>query len=337
MSRFLLPILLLLVMGSACIRRSARPPLGEPPRLALTDIHYDGRSLSGLVLIGARAPTLLDRRLVEDVAVGISSLRDSETGEEFSPWVADSALPDASEEDLLTLRPGEWLGREVSFLLFADPLGTVVGPHCITFELFLVLPEAGVQGPAATTTGQACKEADETPIPAQPASPQPESGRKSDKSVLEDKEGRSPSFRLSETSLLVVPAPLADAGGEGLTNHREGNAGGNVDGDQARQVAPLGIAPQLLQLGCTPRTPGTPHERGCGRCCGQRDSAPGGSAALPPRLPPQEWRTRCLPTRGRAQRKEYCLPGSARLFHQEPIAVLSPRAGIRPHPAPVER
>lgn len=167
--RLCVHVLLMAVLGSACIRLQPRPALTEPPRLAFKEARYDGRTLSGLLLVEARAPTVMDRRLVEDIAVGLASVRDGETGQSISPWIADTLLPEASGDDLITLRPGEWFGREVSFLVFADARGSAGGPSCIDFELFLILPEAGVKGPAAIVSGRACQE---TPAPAAPVEPQ---------------------------------------------------------------------------------------------------------------------------------------------------------------------
>jgi hypothetical protein len=175
------PALLIVLLGIACISPQPRPALTEPPRLVFQNIQYDGRTLSGLLFVEARSPTVMDRRLAEDVSVGLASVLDSETRESLSPWVADRAMPEASGDDLITLRPGEWFGRNVSFLVFADPGGTAVGPRCIDFELFLILPEAGVRGTAATVPAQACQPPPKPPTPISPEPPQrqetPDAGR----------------------------------------------------------------------------------------------------------------------------------------------------------------
>jgi len=164
--------LLTTILGSACVNPQPRPSLTESPRLAFQYVQYDGRTLSGLLLVGAQAPTVIDRRMVEDSSVGLASVRNSETREAFSPWIADRAMPEASGDDLITLRPGERFGRTVSFLVFADPDGTTVGPRCIDFEIFLILPEAGVWGPAATVSDRACQPTQKSPIPVTPEPPQ---------------------------------------------------------------------------------------------------------------------------------------------------------------------
>ena len=164
--------LLAALVGSACLNPQPRPSLTEPPRLAFQNVQYDGRTLSGLLLVEAQSPTVMDRRLVEDVSVGLASVLDSETRESLSPWVSDGAMLEASGDDLITLRPGEWFGRNVSFFVFADPDGATAGPRCIDFELFLILPEAGVRGPAAALSNRACQPSPKPPTPVSPEPPQ---------------------------------------------------------------------------------------------------------------------------------------------------------------------
>lgn len=157
--------LLLGVLGTACAGIRAAPTVpAEPPSLQFEHVRYDGHSLSGLVLIGARAPFVLDRRLAAYVNVGISNLRDCSTGQQLPSLAADFGQPAMQGHDLLPLGAGEWFGRELHFILFTDPFDPPVGPACIDFELSFSIP--GAQGPVATLQGRV-SQAD-----ADPASPE---------------------------------------------------------------------------------------------------------------------------------------------------------------------
>jgi hypothetical protein len=144
--------------------------------LIFEDIHYDGHSLTGRLLIGARAPTVLDRRLIEDTSIGIALMTECETGETLPTLVTDVLPEPPQDNDLLTLDAGEWFGKEVHFLVFTDPFTPPTGPECIDFEIFFT-PESEPIAPTATVQGRARREDVKPPASKEvlPSSPPPDS------------------------------------------------------------------------------------------------------------------------------------------------------------------
>ncbi|MCY1040327.1 hypothetical protein OV208_03255 [Corallococcus sp. bb12-1] len=130
-----------LLLASSCARFQKPLPPSEPPLLALEHVLYDGHTVSGRALIGARSPTTLDRRLIENVSLGVDRITDCKTGAAFPTLVADVLPEPATRDDLVTLTQGEWFGRDVSFVVFAEPFTPPEGPACI--ELTLSLQMAG--------------------------------------------------------------------------------------------------------------------------------------------------------------------------------------------------
>ncbi|RKH09166.1 hypothetical protein D7X74_30080 [Corallococcus sp. CA047B] len=132
-----------LLLGSACARLQKPPPPSQPPLLAFEHVLYDGHTVSGRALVGARAPTTVDRRLIENVSLSVDRVTDCATGAAFPPLVADFLPEPPTRDDLVTLNEGEWFGRDVSFVVFAEPFTPPEGPACI--ELSLSLQMTGSQ------------------------------------------------------------------------------------------------------------------------------------------------------------------------------------------------
>ncbi len=110
---------------------------GEATRVALElqDIRYDGQALSGRLLVSAVEGSLrLDKRLIESIALPTKSVSDCETGQPVEYLVIDVLAPRPREEDVLTLQPGYWYGKEVRIPLFTTHPEGPAGPACIEAE-----------------------------------------------------------------------------------------------------------------------------------------------------------------------------------------------------------
>jgi hypothetical protein len=129
-----------LLLGAACAHLPMLPVGTAPPVLLFEALRYDGHDVSGRVLIGARGPTVVDRRLIEGVSVVVDRVTDCATGTVFPTLVADVLPEPATRDDLLALKDGEWFGREVSFPVFMEPFAPPEGPDCIEFTLSLHPP-----------------------------------------------------------------------------------------------------------------------------------------------------------------------------------------------------
>ena len=101
--------------------------------LEMHDVHYDGEALSGRLLIGAVGGNLhVDRRLIPNTVIEVDAVSDC-TAEYSVPsgfFLTDSFPSKPRQEDILTLKPGEWYGKKVRFFLFSERLGHP-GPDCI--------------------------------------------------------------------------------------------------------------------------------------------------------------------------------------------------------------
>jgi hypothetical protein len=99
------------------------------------DIRYDGKGLSGRLLVSAVEHSLrLDKRLIESTALTTEAVADCATGKPLAVVVMDVYARRPSEEDVLTLQPGYWYGKEISVPLFTDNLHGPAGPECIEAE-----------------------------------------------------------------------------------------------------------------------------------------------------------------------------------------------------------
>ena len=105
-------------------------------KMELQDIHYDGETLSGRLLVGVvEGSVRLDKRLFTDIDVNVRRVSECKTGF-FVPYIIFDSFPKRGCEDLLVLERGYWYGTVVRFPLFDEHL-TQLGPECIDVELSL--------------------------------------------------------------------------------------------------------------------------------------------------------------------------------------------------------
>jgi hypothetical protein len=149
-----------LVLGVACAHLPALPTGTEPPVLLFETPRYDGHGVSGRVLVGARGPMVVDRRLIEGVSVAVDRVTDCAMGTVFPTLVADVLPEPATRDDLLVLNDGEWFGREVSFPVFMEPFSPPEGPACIEFTLSFHPPVLEGSAPPPPVTLQVKVERD---------------------------------------------------------------------------------------------------------------------------------------------------------------------------------
>ncbi|HYO57964.1 hypothetical protein [Archangium sp.] len=152
MNRFTLASVALLLLGGCAGFPFFRTPTPaaeaqgnvsnpEPPPqavLELQNVRYDGQTLTARLLVGTAQGTLrLDKRLIENVSVGVDAVTQCATGQPVEFLIADRFPEPAREEDLLVLKPGYWYGADVRFPLFDANLNGQQGPECIQVALSL--------------------------------------------------------------------------------------------------------------------------------------------------------------------------------------------------------
>lgn len=104
-------------------------------RVEFQDLHYDGETLSGRILVSALDHGLrLDRRLIPSISLNTESISDCTTGKPLPFIVMDVLAPRPREEDLLVLEPGYWYGKEVRIPLFTESIQQQFHPDCINAE-----------------------------------------------------------------------------------------------------------------------------------------------------------------------------------------------------------
>jgi hypothetical protein len=105
-------------------------------QLELQDIHYDGETLSGRLLIGVEEGRLrLNRQLFSGIQAEVRFPVDCRTGLPVKYIIWDS-FPPHRKEDLLILERGYWYGKEIEFPIF-DEHFTGLGPECLKAEIWL--------------------------------------------------------------------------------------------------------------------------------------------------------------------------------------------------------
>ncbi len=124
-------------LGAGKESHAVKREQGEPRvQLEFQDIHYDGETLSGRLLVGVTEGRLrLNKQLVSDIHAEVRYPVDCHTGLPVKYIIWDSFQP-RRQEDLLILEPGYWYGKEIRFPLFEEHL-TGVGPECLKAELWL--------------------------------------------------------------------------------------------------------------------------------------------------------------------------------------------------------
>jgi hypothetical protein len=106
-------------------------------RLELHDVDYDGKVLSGRLLISPVERSLrLDKRLISNVAVRARSVSDCTTGRPVEMVMVDRIPSPARDEDLLILNHGYWYGGTIHLPLFIEHI-TGNGPECVDAEFSL--------------------------------------------------------------------------------------------------------------------------------------------------------------------------------------------------------
>lgn len=107
-------------------------------RSELQDIHYDGWTLSGRLLVSPEEGRIrIDERLIESTALSIQSVKDCSTGQPVEFMVMDVAAKPPQPEDILVLKPGYWYGKDIRLPLVAEAPGKSRGPACIEADLLL--------------------------------------------------------------------------------------------------------------------------------------------------------------------------------------------------------
>jgi hypothetical protein len=132
-----------------------------PARVELQNVRYDGRMVTGRLLVGAVAQSLtLDRRIIESIYLTTESVSDCATSQPVGFVAMDVYAQRPREEDILVLNPGYWYGKDVSILLFSEDPGGPPAPACI--EADFVFRQLGGR-PAASVHVRAVREAQPVP------------------------------------------------------------------------------------------------------------------------------------------------------------------------------
>jgi hypothetical protein len=106
--------------------------------LELADVHYDGETLSGRLLVTPVTHSLrLDRRLISYSHINVSAVSVCGTGELVPFVIWDAVPPQARDEDLLILECGYWYGTTMNYKLFIER-AKGLGPECIDVQLVLL-------------------------------------------------------------------------------------------------------------------------------------------------------------------------------------------------------
>jgi hypothetical protein len=123
-------IAMLFVLLSGCSHVATEPE--GTPILRFEHASYDGRSMGGLVLLGAEGgPITLDRRLVEGVSIDVGAATACDTGLPLKRTAEDAFVGPPAESDLLKLWPGYWYGHNVSLRIFEESSG----PPCVVVSI----------------------------------------------------------------------------------------------------------------------------------------------------------------------------------------------------------
>lgn len=103
--------------------------------LQLQDARYDGEELTGRLLVGtAEGRLVLDKRLIESMALTTRSVKDCSSNQPVDFLIMDVLASRPRQEDLLVLEPGYWYGKDIQVSLFNERLTGQRGPDCIDAE-----------------------------------------------------------------------------------------------------------------------------------------------------------------------------------------------------------
>lgn len=118
-------------------------------KLELQNISFDGESLSGRLLVGPTGQKLrIDKRLIESFDLEVDSVVACGSGASLAYVLMDVLAPPRKEEDILTLAPGSWYGKDIRLFLFAQHATHQPLPQC--FEADIVYHALDVKNAART-------------------------------------------------------------------------------------------------------------------------------------------------------------------------------------------
>jgi hypothetical protein len=105
-------------------------------RLEWQNISFDGEAIHGRLLVSpVGSKLLIDKRLVESFDLSVDSVVECDTGVGLAHVIMDVLAPPLREEDVLTLAPGFWYGKEVRLFLFAEHATRQPLPRCFEAEI----------------------------------------------------------------------------------------------------------------------------------------------------------------------------------------------------------
>jgi hypothetical protein len=105
-------------------------------RLELQNISFDGEKLYGRLLVGpTKAKLRIDKRLIESFDLEVDSVVECNTGAGLAYVIMDVLAPPLKEEEILTLAPGFWYGKDVRLFLFAEHATKQPLPQCVEAEI----------------------------------------------------------------------------------------------------------------------------------------------------------------------------------------------------------
>jgi hypothetical protein len=105
-------------------------------KMELQNISFDGETLHGRLLVSPVSAKLrIDKRLNESFDLSVDSVVECDTGAGLAYVIMDVFAPPLREEDILTLAPGFWYGKEVRLFLFAVHATKQPLPQCFEAEI----------------------------------------------------------------------------------------------------------------------------------------------------------------------------------------------------------
>lgn len=134
--------LVFLLLTGACASTPGDRGSREPAKKALRGgvaefqvISYDGEEVKSRVLLGAAVdPLVIDGRLIESSDVELENFRTCDNKARLAHIIDDRSAPPPRQDQIITVRPGYWYGRKVSFWPFSEH-EKGPGPECFEAEL----------------------------------------------------------------------------------------------------------------------------------------------------------------------------------------------------------
>ena len=89
---------------------------------------YDREKVSFLFVVSPKTTTAsVDDRVVENIHLTLTEVRDCQTGAEVKHWFDDFFMFEGPENHIVDLTPGYWYGSSIVFNMFKGP----TGPECL--------------------------------------------------------------------------------------------------------------------------------------------------------------------------------------------------------------